>query len=168
MFNRLMPAGPIFRYAFESTAISSVGSWDLWCITAPTNSRLAIREVRLGQFTEFGDAQAELLPIQFLIGSTAIAGGAGLTGRNVRAYSGAATAASSVTGPSTTLASTTSAYASMQDSFNVAAGFYWRPPEDERDIIGLGQRFVVRIGPANDVLSLRGTLTLQELGQTPQ
>ena len=35
-------------------------------------------------------------------------------------------------------------------------------------VVGRSQRFVVRIGPSNDVLSLRGTLTLQELGQTLQ
>ena len=170
--NDIEHGGPIFTYPFNATAVSSAatGGYDLWCVTAPSNSRLAVREIRIGQYSEFADAQSELLSILLLTGSTGIsAGGSVITGQNLKRYSGAATAASSVTGPSTTLASTASASLLLADSFNVAAGWYYRPPQViERPVIGLSQRLLVRMSGVNDALTLNGTLTLQELGQTPQ
>ena len=163
------PRGSIFLYPFSATIMSTTGPSNLFCVTAPSNSRVALRELRLGQHTEFGDAQAELLSIILLSGSTSIGGGTAITGVNNKRYSGAATAASSVTGPSTTLGSTTSATLVLADSFNVAAGYLYRPPPIERIEIGLSQRLIVHCpSTPNDPITLNGTLVLQELGMTPQ
>ena len=94
------PGGPIFYFPFSATAISSAvtAGYDLFCATAPSNSRVALRAIKLGQHTEFADAQAELLSLLIMTGSTApSSGGAPITGVNAKRYSGAATAASSVT-----------------------------------------------------------------------
>lgn len=169
MYADYEPRGPIFNYPFSATVLSTGGPSNFWNVTAPSGSRVALREIRLGQYTEFGDAQAELLSIILMTGSTAIGSGSLITGVNPNRYSGAPTAGSSVTGPSTTLASTASATLVLADSFNVAAGWYYRPPILERIVLGLSQRLIVHCpSTPNDPITLNGTMVLQELGQTPQ
>jgi hypothetical protein len=171
MLPRLEHSGPIYNCVFSATVLSSgQQNQDLFVLTAPSDSRVAIREIRLGQYTEFGDAQSELFGLLMLTGSTSGGGGATLTPRNVAAYTGAKTAGSSVTGPSTTLASTTSAVVSLADSWNVSAGWYHKPDFEERVILGLNQRFVLRLvggssANPNDPLTLNGTMIIQELGR---
>lgn len=163
--------GPIFTYPFSATALTTGGSIDLWCVTAPSNSRVAVREIVFGQYSDPGDAQAEMLSILFMTGSTASSsGGSAITGLNLNRYSTASTptANCTVVGPSTTLASTTSASVVRAETFNVMAGYRFYPVPAERPIIGLSQRFVVRITVPNDALTVNGTLMLQEIGQTPQ
>src|SRR5262245_58455282 len=92
--------GPTFIYGFENVTLST-NATDLFCVTASTNSRVVIRHIELGQFSEFGNAQSELLSLRLLTGSTQIGGGTVITGRNIQRHSGAPTAGSSVTGPST-------------------------------------------------------------------
>jgi hypothetical protein len=163
--------GPIFTYPFSATALTT-NTQDLWCVTAPSNSRLAVREIVFGQYSDAGDAQAEMLSITFLTGSTAgsSAAGTAITGLNLNRYSTASTPAAnaSVIGPSTSLASTASATVIRAETFNVAAGYRYYPVPAERPIIGLSQRFVIRMTAPNDALTVNGTLMLQEIGQTPQ
>ena len=162
--------GPIFVYPFSAGALSTGGSVDLWCVTAPSNARFAVREVRIGQYSEAGDAQAEMLPITFFSGSTAPSSGTAITGLNINRYSTADSAAATcvTVGPTTVLASTASAALILADSFNVAGGFRYYPVPFERFIIGRNQRFLIRVGSVNDAVTINGTLMLQELGQTPQ
>jgi hypothetical protein len=156
--------GPVFTYPIPATALST-NPTDLWCVTGSTLSRVAIREIIIGQYSDAGDAQAEMLPIQLWRGSTAIGGGSAITGRNTKGWSGAPTAGSSVTGPSTTLASTASAVVVLADTFNVMGGYRHYPVPAERFILDQGQRFHIRLGAANDALTIHGTLKLQELGK---
>jgi hypothetical protein len=137
---------------------------------APSNSRLAVREIVFGQYSDAGDAQAEMLGITMMSGSTAPSSGTAITGLNLNRYSTSQTptANCSVVGPSTTLASTTSAALIRAESFNVMGGYRYYPVPAERFIIGRGQRFVVRLTTPNDALTVNGTLMLQEIGQTPQ
>ena len=71
-------------------------------------------------------------------------------------------------GPTTTLASTLSASVIFADTFNVMGGFRYYPVPAERFIIGLSQRFLVRLSAPSSAFTVNGTLMLQELGQTPQ
>ena len=159
------PSGPVFTAPFAAVSIGTTGVYDLYCVTAPSNSRLAIREVRLGQFTDFADLQSEILSLTLMIGTTSLSsGGAAITPQNVRTHSGAPTAGSSVTGPSTTLASTTSAAVRLADTWNIMAGWYYRPELDERIIINPGERFVLRQTGVTDAFTMNGTLVIQEIG----
>ena len=165
--NSIEPSGPIFNYPFSAVALSTAGPVDLFCVTAPSNSRVAVRGIRWGQHMDFGDAQAELLPITFWTGSTAIGGGTVIAGVNVQRHAGAPTAGSSVTGPLTTLASTTSATVALTNSWNIATGFHYKPGDfRERIVISPGTRFVARSGTPNDAFTLSGTLVLQEIGRS--
>jgi hypothetical protein len=162
--------GPIFTYPFSATALTTGGSIDLWCVTGSSISRTAVREIVFGQYSDAADAQSEMLSVTLMSGSTAPSSGTAITGLNINRYSTAQTPAAtcSVVGPSTTLASTTSATVVRAETFNVMGGYRFYPVPAERPIIGLSQRFVVRITVPNDALTVNGTLMLQEIGQTPQ
>lgn len=168
-------SGPIFSYPFSAQALTTGGAIDLWCVTGSSLCRTIVREIVFGQYSDAGDAQAEMASIVFMTGSTASSsGGSAITGLNINRYSTAQTptANASVVGPSTTLASTTSATVIRAETFNVMAGYRYYPVPAEQIVLGRSQRFVVRIAGAstafNDPLTVNGTLLLQEVGQTPQ
>lgn len=162
----LEPAGPVYTAPFSAQALTT-NPQDLWCLTASSSSRVVLREIRLGQYTEFGDAQAELLSLQILTGSTAPSSGTAITPRNVKTHSGAPTADSSVVGPSTTLASTTSAVERWADVWNVAAGLLYSPLPAERMVIQPGETLCLRMSAPADAMTINGTLTFQEIGKVP-
>ena len=83
--------GSIYTAPFSSVVISTAGSWDLLTLTAPSNSRVAILEIRLGQYTQFGDAKAGVQSLQIMTGSTATSTGAAITPLNVDGHTGAST-----------------------------------------------------------------------------
>jgi len=162
----LEPAGPVYTVPFSAQALTTNEN-DLFCLVASTDSRVVIREIRLGQYTEFGDAQAELLSLTMMVGSTEESSGTGITPRNVKTHTGAPTADSSVVGPSTTLASTTSANVHWADSWNVAAGLLYSPLPPERLVIQPGEIFNLRMSAPADTLTMNGTLVFQEIGKVP-
>jgi hypothetical protein len=157
--------GPVFTVPFSAQALTT-NPQDLFFITNASVGRLAINEIRLGQYTEFADAQAELLSLLLMLGTTSAAVGTTITPQNVRQHTGASTAAFEVSGPSTTLSSTTSAVVRVADSWNVAGGWFYRPDLvlTERIVLEASQKAVLRMTAPNDALTLNGTLTLQSLG----
>lgn len=163
----LEASGPVHTFSFSATAITTAADTDLFCLTGSTLSRSVIREVRLSQNSDFGDAQAELIALQFLVGSTApSSGGANLTPRNVQRHTGHATSPSSCIGPTATVASTTSAILMLADSMNVAAPYVYKPDPADRITIAPGMRFVVRASAPNDAITMSGTLIVQETGKS--
>lgn len=158
------PAGPIFSAAFSAAAMSSAGPSDLFHITASGNARVAIKEIRLGQYSEFGDAQAELLSLLLLVGTTSAAVGSTITPRNILRHTGAPAAGTAVSAPSTTLSSTASATMMIADSWNVEAGYWLCPAPRDCIVLNPGQRAVLRMSTPNDPLSLNGTIMFQEIG----
>jgi len=160
----LEASGPVYTVPFSATVLTT-NPIDLFCVTASTESRVVIREIRLGQYSEFGDAQAELLSLEMMTGSTTPSSGTAITPRNVAGHSGAPTAVSAVVGPSTTLASTTSAALDWADTWNVAAGLLYAPVPAERKIVAAGDTWVLRMSAPADALTLNGTLLIQEIGR---
>jgi hypothetical protein len=162
----LEPSGPVYTAPFSATTLTT-NPIDLFCVVASSLSRVVIREVRLGQYTEFGDAQAELLSLTMMVGSTEESTGTAISSLNVKTHTGASTAASLVVGPSTNLASTGSANVHWADSWNVAAGLLYSPLPPERIVVQPGERFNVRMSAPADALTLNGTLVFQEIGKVP-
>lgn len=158
-----MSGGPVFMAPFSAVALTT-NPYDLFHITAPSNARVSLREIRLGQYTEFGDAQAELLSLQVMVGTTAASTGTAITPNNVLRHTGAPTAATSIVGPSTALASTASATVMISDAWNVEAGYWLSPADCDRIVLNPGQRAIVRMTAPNDTLTLNGTLMFQEMG----
>lgn len=158
--------GPVYKAAFSATALST-NPTDLFCLTAPSNSRVRIREIVFGQYSDFGDAEAEILSVLVMAGSTAPSSGSAITPQNVERHSGAPTASSSALGPSTTLASTASAEVMIADVVNMAAGWAYRPDMDECIVLEPSERLAVQVSAPADAITANGTITFQEIGKIP-
>lgn len=153
---------PIFTAPFSTVSLSTVAQ-DVYELTAPSNSRVIIRKCIIGQFSDFGDAQAELIGINIITGSTAAgSGGSAVTSRNVMSHTNAPSAGTAVARNNTTLAS--SGNLRYADCFNVAAGWYYDPPKEERIELAAGERGVVRISAPADGLTINGTIVYEEIG----
>jgi multidrug resistance efflux pump len=63
-------------YTATFNAVAVTAAQDLFSIVAPSDGRVVIRELRIGQYSDFGDAQAEILPILLIRGYT-VAGSVG-------------------------------------------------------------------------------------------
>jgi hypothetical protein len=166
---RVNAHGSVYTAPFSAQVLTT-NAQDLFLVTAPSAGRLAINKIVIGQYTEFGDAQAELLSMQMMIGTTSTSTSAGtlITPQNVRQHTGAPTAGFTVAGPSTVLSSTTSAVVRLADVWNVAAGWLHLPMADpsmdERFVLEAGQKMALRMSAPNDAMTLNGTITLQSLG----
>lgn len=158
--------GPVYKAAFSATALTT-GVTDLFCLTAPSNSRVVIREIVFGQYSDAGDAEAEILSVTVLAGSTAPSSGGAITAQNVERHSGAPTAGTSVVGPSTVVASTASADLLIADTANMAAGWLHRPDVIERIVLAPSERLAIKISAPNDAITANGTVTFQEIGKNP-
>ena len=160
----------VFTAAFSAVAITA--AQDLFEIVAPANSRIRLLEIDIGQYTDFGDAAAEIIPLTMFRGHTVSgSGGSSVTPANVSPYGRAAGA--TVEANNTTVA-TTSGVLIWSTAWHIQAGFIWRPPEDmEMDpfrrqiVLQPSQRFVIRIGAPIDSITTNGTVLFEEMGKAP-
>ena len=58
----------IFSASFSAVAVSA--AQDVFELVAPSTSRVAIRSISLGQYSDAGDAAAELLSVLIMRGHT--------------------------------------------------------------------------------------------------
>src|SRR5215207_1206238 len=79
----------IFYATFSAVAVTL--AQDVFEIATPANVRVRLREVRIGQYSDFADAQAEILSVTVMRGHTTTgSGGTTLTPTNVHPWSRAA------------------------------------------------------------------------------
>jgi len=155
--------GNIYVATFAAVAVTA--AQDVFEIVAPANSRVAIREIRLGQYSDPGDAQAEMLSVQIIRGYTVSgSGGSTATPVNVAGHSGALASTVTVEINNTTVANTGTGVVLCADSFNVMGGWRFYPVPEERPIITNSARLVVRITAPADSLTMNGTIVFEELG----
>jgi hypothetical protein len=151
--------GSIYSAAFSAIAVAA--AQDVFEIVAPAGRMVTLREVRLGQASDAGDAQAELVPVTLVRGhTTSGAGGAAVTPAALR--SGDAAASVSVARNNTTPAQDGSAAMLLAEAWNVQAPYLYRPDADARIVVAPGERLVVRIGAPADALTMSGTLVFEE------
>lgn len=154
---------PVFTAAF--TAVAVTAAQDVFEIATAATVRVRIREIRISQYSDFGDAQAEILSITILRGhSTTGTGGSTLTPTNVEPWSRAAQ--TTVKANNTTVASSGSPATILADGWNVAANWWYAPPRDEQIWIDGGSRLVVRITAPADSITVNGTIVFEE-GNSP-
>jgi len=158
---------PLFTATFAGVAVSA--AQDAFEITAPATSRVKVKEVRLGQYSDFGDAAAEILSVTVLRGHTASgSGGSAITPGNMAGWSAAPAAVSAVEANNTTVASGGSPVTLVADAFNIQQGWCWRAWEEYEEIIlEVNQRLVVRLSAPIDPLTMNGTLLFEEIGKPP-
>ena len=153
----------VFSSTFSAVAVSA--AQDVFQIVASSGRRLRILEIRLGQYSDFGDAQAELLSILVVRGYTVDgSGGSANTPRNINSSS-SKTVTATVTTNNTTVANTGTAHVLLADSWNVAAGAWIAPRAGEHIYLAKSERLVVRITAPTDAVTLNGTLIFEELDQ---
>lgn len=149
---------PIYSATFSAIAVSA--AQDLFELVAPASGPVRIREIRIGQYTDFGDAAAEILSIQLVRGHTTTGSGGSAVVPSALGESN--WSRSTLARNNTTIAANGSPQILLADAFNIQAGWWYRPPEDERIIIQPSARFVVRITLPADALTVNGTLIFEE------
>jgi hypothetical protein len=159
--------GNVYNASIQANVLSTTGQNDIYATLASSGSRFQVLDIRLAQASTNPTA-IQSLGIQFFTGSTSTApAGTALTLFNTKRWSGAPSAVTSVTGPTTTLSSTTSATLIYADAFDAASGsFRYKPREDYGVplVITNSQRFHIRVTTPQLPVIIHGTLTIKELG----
>jgi hypothetical protein len=152
----------IYTAPFSAIAVSA--AQDLWELLTHTTSRIIIREIRFGQYSDSGDAAAESLGITFRTGDTTSgSGGSTITPVNLSRLSNGLTAVTVVERNNTTQAQTAGVVV-WAESWNVMTPFIYKPDPDERFIVPVSTRFVVTVTAPADALTMSGTIVFEEIG----
>lgn len=154
----------IYNAAFNAETLTT-NPTDLFTLEASADSRVRVRGVNLGQQSTSPDDLRQL-HVQLLRGATDAPSTSPITPTHVAGWSNAPAADSDVSGPSTDLASTTSASLLYADAFD-EAGWCYKPHEHEQPILDVSQRLHVRVSAPESSMSLSGTLTFEEIGKIP-
>ena len=162
---------PIFTATLAAVSVSA--AQDVFEIVAPADSCVLIHDIKLGQYTDFGDAAAEILSVQVIRGfTTSGSGGSAVTPSNLEPWSRAA--AATVEANNTTVAQNGTGAVIVADAFNVAAGWSMRdalslPNGDLQARSGIwldaATRLVVRITAPADAITMNATLVFEETGR---
>lgn len=160
--SRVRPIGTVYTATVAAVAVTA--AQDVFEIVSPSTSRVRIREVRIAQYSDAGDAQAEMLSILVMRGhTTSGSGGSSVTPNNVNHYS-TLTASSTVEANNTTVASNGSPVTLIADAWNVQGGWWYTPDENEMIVIDVSTRLVFRITAPADSITLNATLVFEEIG----
>lgn len=151
------------RYAvtFENVAVTA--AQDFFELSPADDKPVRLLGILLGQSSDAGDAQDELLRIAVLRGhTTSGSGGSAATPAPLNPNDAAAGAAAEVN--NTTIASAGTTTTLLADCFNVRSGYQvWFPPECAPEASQANTTVVVRLmaAPA-DSLTMNGTLYFEE------
>lgn len=161
----------LYVATFAALAVSA--AQDVFEIVAPSDSVIEIWDFRLGQYSDFGDAQAEILSVQFIRGHT-VAGSGGAAATPEPLVPGGRASGATVVTNNTTVATGGSPKVLLADVMNIQAGYWYYPaipnypnqlPSfNERFKLAKSQRGVFRITAPADALTMNGTLLFKELG----
>lgn len=159
-----MYGGRIYTVSWDAaTAITA--QIDLFEIAPADDKPVFIHELRVWQTSDLGDAQEEIIGIQFLRGYTTSGSGGG-TSTAAKRMAGDAAASFAHECRNTTLATTGTPDAVEGDAWNVRVPYIWTPsPEDRPFCTQAESRIVARLmaAPA-DSLTMFATLKVEEIG----
>ena len=159
-------------YAAVINGVAVSAAQDIIQITAPADAMVRLDHIFLGQYTDFQDAEDELVPIEFTRGYTDTQGGSAVTPRPY--HSRAAASAATVTRNETSEANTGTAHTLISETFNVRAGYIWKAPAREygetqeeylhRSItLDVSEMGVLNIGAPADAFTVNLTFGFEEL-----
>jgi hypothetical protein len=160
-------------YTATVSGVAVTAAQDVFEIVPPATSRVRIRECRFGQYTDFGDAAAEILSVTIIRGFTTTgSGGSTVTPRNVQGHTGALSASSTVKANNTTVAQDGTGVTLWADTWNIATPWIFAPtmpsPRQgwwgEHFILAPSQRLVFRITAPADSITLNASLVFEEIG----
>jgi len=152
-------------YSAAFSATGATAAQDVFEITASAAKAVRILEIRIGQYSDAGDAEAELLSVLFMRDHpTSGSGGSVLTPVKWNPQIGS-TFGGVVESNNTTVASGSGSETILSDTFFAQSGFYWRAVSDPPMAIVLkpSQRLVIRITAPADSLTMNGTVIFEEI-----
>jgi hypothetical protein len=151
---------PLYTVTFSAVAVSA--AQDLVEVLSAAAGVIDIHGYELFQTSDFGDAQAEGLQLQWIKGFTTTgSGGTTVTPGLQSSRDGAATATCKANNTTLATAGTTTTY--VAGGFNAQGGAdKWWPPE-VRPRLRNAERGVLRMSAPADPITLSGTLYFEEL-----
>lgn len=159
-----MPAhGRMYTVEFNNVAVTA--AQDLFELTPADDKPLRIHGWMVGQSSDAGDAQDELLRVQLIRGyTTSGSGGSTATPRPLNRSDAAAGFTCEIN--NTTVANTGTTHTLHSDVFNVRAGMpFWFPPESRPEVSQADTTLVLRLpGAPADSLTMSGVMYVEELG----
>ncbi len=155
--------GPhVYSATFRNIAVTALQ--DLFQCLAAAAVPLWLHSCRIGQTSDEGDAEAEMLEIQITRTDFTINGSGG-TVPTPRPHSVASPAASTIVEANNTTISTVQTVV-VEDVFNVQAGWLYQPPPEERIMVpgGITNGLIIALPVApSDPLTMDGTITFSEV-----
>ncbi len=151
--------GRMYTAVFNDVAVTAIQ--DLFELNAPADAVVVLHSVTIGQSSDAGDGQAEMLSVQ--ISRCTGSGSAGSTPTAQKHNVGDAAFGGTVEANNTTQGATATPI--FSEAFNVQAGWFYRPTPEERIILSPSGRIVVElpVAPA-DALTMSGSITFEEIG----
>jgi hypothetical protein len=149
----------MYSAVFEQVAVTA--AQDLFEINAPADAVVVLHSCVVTQSSEAADAQAEMLPVLFHLGSTSGSGGTTPTARPLQL--GDAAFGGTVEVNNTT--QSTEGNQLHAESFNVQVGFYYTPTPETRIVISPSDRLIIELQTAPaDSITMDGTVIFEEIG----
>lgn len=156
--------GIMYSCSFDGITLASAsGSVDFFELDVPASTIVLVHYIHVGQSSDAGDAQAELARIT--LNRSTLAGGAGGTSVTPRPLNGG-DPASGVTVVRTQTTPSSVATVVHAETWNIQAGFYYRPTPQEIITVspGTGSGFSVNHAAAlADDVTISGTLIFEEI-----
>ena len=154
--------GRMYSAVFQGVDVTA--AQDLFEINVPSDAICVLHSVYVGQETEEGDAQDEMLQWSIVTGhATSGSGGSAPTAQPLE--TGSPAFGGTVEVNNTTIASTGTASIKHSDAFNVRAGLQYRPTPEERIIGSPSARICIRLDDAPaDSITMHGTAIFEEIG----
>ena len=150
------------RYAASFTGVSVTAVQDLLELNASSTGAVVIHSIFIGQSSDAGDTEAEMLQIEISRSTgTSGSGGTTLTARALE--SGFAAFGGTVEANNTTQATTTTVLVS--ETFNIQAGWFYRPTPEEKIWLSPSGRVVIELPTApTDAVTMSGTIVFESFG----
>jgi hypothetical protein len=152
--------GRVYTASFTAVAISV--AQDAFEITAPAVGSVIILSCHIGQYSDAGDTESELLPVNITRYATSGSGGSTPTARphhpSNPAFGGSVEVNNTTQGGTPVVV--------LSDVFNVQAGWFYKPSHEERIFIASGAILAIElpVAPA-DAITAAGSITFMELAR---
>lgn len=148
-------------YYAEFDGVSVTAAQDLFEVIAPSDAIVVVHEVHVGQISDEGDAQAEMLDILMHRGTATGSGGSSVT-PNPKEVGDAAFGG---TCEANNTSQSVESAPLVSSAFNAQIGFFWTPTPEERPVVSPGGLFIVELqnAPA-DALTMHGYIVFEEIG----
>ena len=146
-------------YAISRDGQAVTTSNEVWKVTAPASAVVVLHSAFLGQYSDAGDASAEMLRVRIYRTDSNTTGTSGYSNRPF-------SSGDAVFGGTNTVSSTvsTSPRILIRESFNVQAGWYYTPTPEERITVSPGQKLAIYMGAPADSVTMSFRAVIEEIG----